>query len=119
LKAEGQEQEATMEPQDQNRHFDDFFEQFGERMAAWGQEFGRRMEAWGEEFGQRMEGWAEELAQHTEQMGQRVGQWFEEGSPSFASADSLREERLTILRMLEEDKINVAEAESLLRALGE
>jgi DNA anti-recombination protein RmuC len=113
----------------EEKRFGDTFEQFGEQMAAWGEEFGRqmeawgrefegRMEAWGKEFGPRMEVWAEELAKHVEQLGKRVGRWFEEEVGSSASADSLREERLSILRLVEEGKISAAEAESLLRALG-
>jgi len=126
----------TMEGQTEDRQaqeekrFGDTFELFGEQMAAWGEEFGchmdawgkefeQRMEAWGKEFGPRMEAWAEELAQRMEQVGKRVGQWFEEEIGSSVSADSLREERLAILRMVEEGKISAAEAESLLRALGE
>jgi hypothetical protein len=112
-------------------HFSDTCEQFGEQMAAWGKEFGRQMEAWGREFGQRMEAWskefgprmkswAEELALKMELAGERIRQWFEEQAASRAAkADSLREERLTILRMVAEGKISVTEAESLLRALGE
>jgi DNA anti-recombination protein RmuC len=109
----------------------DTFEQFGEQMANWGEEFGRqmeawgkefeqRMEAWGKEFGPRMEAWAEELAQHMEQVGQHVEQWLDERTTDrTTSDDNLREERLAILRMVEEGKIDAAEAESLLRALGE
>jgi hypothetical protein len=53
-------------------------------------------------------------------VGERIGQWFEEQAASpLPSADSLREERLTVLRMVEERKISVTEAESLLRALGD
>ena len=125
-----EQQTATTQAQEATR-FGDTFEQFGERMSAWGEEFGRQMEAWGREFGQRMETWgkefgprmevwAEELAQKTELMGERLQQWFEEQTASRAArADSLREERLAILRMVAEGKINVSEAESLLRALGE
>ena len=125
-----QERTETGQTQETKR-FGETFEQFGEQMAAWGEEFGRqmetwgqeferRMEAWGTEFGPRMEAWAEELAQHMEQVGRRVGGWFDEQAASrAASADSLREERLAILRMVEEGKITAAEAESLLRALGE
>ncbi len=125
-----EQQTATTQAQEARR-FSDACEQFGEQMAAWGEEFGRQMEAWGREFGQRMENWskefgprlevwAEELAQKTELMGERIRQWFEEQTASHtASADSLREERLAILRMVEEGKISVTEAESLLRALGE
>jgi len=121
--ANTQTQEATS--------FSDTCEQFGEQMAAWGEEFGRHMEAWGEEFGQRIEAWsqefeprievwAEELTQKMELAGERVRQWFEEqAAPRAASAGSLREERLAILRMVAEGKINVTEAEGLLRALGE
>lgn len=121
---------ATANAQETKR-FGDTCEQFGEQMAAWGEEFGRHMEAWGREFGQRMEDWsqefgprmevwAEELAQKLEEAGERVRQWFEEQAVSrAASADNVREERLSILRMVAEDKISVSEAESLLRALGE
>ena len=125
-------EEQTETAQDQEtKHFGDAFEQFGERMAAWGEEFGRqmetwgkeferRMEVWGKEFGPHMEAWTEELAQGLEKVGQRVGEWFEEETASPATdAEDLREERLAILRMVEEGKISVAEAESLLRALGE
>ncbi|MCK4451900.1 MAG: hypothetical protein KAX26_15050, partial [Anaerolineae bacterium] len=64
--------------------------------------------------------WAEELAQKMELAGERISQWFEEQAASrAASADSPREERLAILHMVEESKISVTEAESLLRALGE
>ena len=113
------------------RNLSDACEQFGEQMAAWGEEFGRHMEAWGTEFGQRMEDWsqefeprievwAEELAQKMELAGERVRHWFEEQAASrAASAGSLREERLAILRMVAEGKISVTEAEGLLRALGE
>jgi len=103
-----EQQTATTQTQEARR-FGDTFEQCGEQMAAWG-----------EEFGQRMEDWAEELAQKTELMGERIRQWIEEQTASrAASAGSLREERLAILRMVEESKISVTEAESLLRALGE
>ncbi len=124
-----EQQTATTQAQEARR-FGDACEQFGEQMAAWGEEFGRQMEAWGREFGQRMEDWsqefgprlevwAEELAQKMEQGGERVRQWFEEQAASrTASAGSLREERLAILRMVEEGKISVTEAESLLRAVG-
>jgi hypothetical protein len=113
------------------RSFGETFEQFGEQMAAWGEEFGCQMEAWGREFGQRMdawgkefgprmESWAEDLALKMELAGERIRQWFEEQAASRAAkADSLQEERLTILRMVEESKISVTEAESLLRALGD
>jgi len=122
-------QTATTQAQEAKR-FSNTCEQFGEQMAAWGEEFGRQMEAWGREFGQRMEAcsqefgprleaWAEELAQKMELMGERTRQWFEEQAVSrAASAGSLREERLAILHMVEESKISVTEAESLLRALG-
>lgn len=111
--------------------FGETFEQFGEQMAtwgeefgchmeAWGREFGQRMDAWGKEFGPRMESWAEELAQKMELAGERIRQWFEEQAASRAAkGDSLREERLTILRMVEESKVSVTEAESLLRALDD
>jgi hypothetical protein len=110
--------------------FDDILEQLGKQMAAWGEEFGQRMEAWGEEFGCRMEAWgkefrpcmearAEEMARKMTQLGERIGQWFEEEAGSTAGADNLREERLVILRMVDEGKISVTEAEGLLRALGE
>ena len=124
-----EQQTATTQAQETER-FGDTFEQFGEQMAAWGEEFGRQMEAWGREFGQRMEAWAEEfgprmeawaeeLGQKMEQAGERICQWFEEQTASrAASAGSLREERLAILRMVEESKISITEAESLLRALG-
>jgi len=122
-----EQQTATTQAQETHR-FSDACEQFGEQMSAWGEEFGRHMEAWGTEFGQRMEAWseefgprmevwAEELAQKTELMGERIQRWFEEQTAS--RADSLREERLAILRMVAEGKISVTEAESLLRALGE
>ena len=125
-----EQQTASTEAQEA-RSFGDSCEQFGEQMAAWGEEFGRHMEAWGREFGQRMEDWsqefgprmevwAEELAQKMELAGERIRQWFEEQAASrAASADSVREERLAILRMVAEGKINVTEAESLLRAVGE
>lgn len=115
----------------ESRRFDEAFEQFGRQMAAWGEEFGRRMEEWGEEFGRQMEAWgkefgphmavwAEELAQHVEKVGERIGRLFEEEmAASTADVARLREERLAILRMVQEGKISVAEAESLLRALGE
>ena len=93
--------------------------EFGPRMEAWGKEFEQRMEAWGKEFGPRMEAWAEELTQHLERMGRQVREWLEEEKPAAASSDGLREERLAILRMVEEGKVDVAEAEKLLRALGE
>ncbi|MFQ5813073.1 MAG: hypothetical protein ACE5I2_07780 [Anaerolineae bacterium] len=103
-----EQQTVTTQAQEAKR-FGDTFEQFGEQMAAWGEEFGPRMEVW-----------AEELAQKMELTGERVRQWFEEQAASrAASAGSLREERLAILRMVEEGKISVTEAESLLRALGE
>jgi len=125
-----EQQTATTQAQEAPR-FSDTCEQFGEQMAAWGEEFGRRMEAWsrelgqrmetwGEEFGPRMESWAEELAQKLEQVGERIREWLEEQRASSAArANSLREERLTILRMVEEGKISVTEAESLLRALDD
>jgi len=125
------EQQTTTTQAQEAKSFGDTCEQFGEQMAAWGEEFGRHMEAWGEEFGQRIddwsqefepriEGWAEELAQKMELMGERLRQWFEEPAASrAANASSLREERLAILRMVAEDRINVAEAESLLQAVGE
>ena len=125
-----EQQTATAQAQEAKR-FGDTCEQFGEQMAAWGEEFGRQMEAWGKEFGQRMEAWgkefgprmevwAEELVQKLELAGERVREWLEEQrASSAASAGSLREERLAILRMVEEGKISIAEAESLLRALGE
>jgi len=125
-----QERTETGQTQETKR-FGETFEQFGEQMAAWGEQFGRQMEAWGrefegrmadwgEEFGPRMEAWAGELAQRMEHVGQRVGGWFDEQTASRAdSAEGLREERLAILRMVEEGKITAAEAESLLRALGE
>ncbi len=124
-----EQQTATAQAQEAKR-FSDACEEFGEQMAAWGEEFGRHMEAWGREFGQRMEDWgkefgprmedwAEELVQRMELAGERAREWLEEQRPSSVSADSLREERLAILRMVEESKISVTEAESLLRALGE
>ncbi len=124
-----EEQTEAGEAQEKKR-FGDAFEQFGEQMEAWGEVFGRRMEAWGEEFGRRMEtwgeevgprmeAWAEDLAGHMEKMGTRVGHWFDEQFTPSGSAEDLREERLSILRMVEEGKISPAEAESLLRALGE
>ena len=125
-----EQQTATTQAQEAGS-FGDACEQFGEQMAAWGEEFGCHMEAWGQEFGQRMEDWsrefgprmevwAEELAQKMELAGERIRQWFEEQAASrAASASSLREERLAILRMVAEGKINVTEAESLLRAIGE
>ena len=115
----------------EEKRFSDTFEQFGQQMAAWGEEFGRQMEAWGKEFGQRMEAWgkefgprmevwAEELVQKLELAGERVREWLDEQrASSAASAGSVREERLAILRMVEESKISVTEAESLLRAIGE
>ncbi len=114
----------------ETKRFGDTFEQFGEQMAAWGDEFGRHMEAWagefeqrmqvwGKEFGPRMEAWAEELSERMEQLGRRVGGWFEGEVASSVSAESLREERLSILGMVREGKVSVAEAEKLLRALGE
>jgi len=125
-----EQQTATTQTQEA-KGFGDTCEQFGEQMAAWGEEFGRHTEAWGTEFGQRMddwsqefgprmEVWAEELAQKMELMGERIRQWFEEQAASrAASSDSVREERLSILRMVAEGKISVTDAESLLRALGE
>ena len=121
-----EQQTATTEAQEA-RSFGDACEQmaawgedFGRQMEAWGREFGQRTEAWSNEFGPRMEVWAEELAQKMELAGERIRQWFEEQAASRAAkVDSLREERLTILRMVEESKISVTEAESLLRALGE
>jgi hypothetical protein len=125
-----EQQTATAQAQE-TKHFSDACEQFGEQMAAWGEEFGRHMETWGREFGQRMEDWgkefglrmedwAEELAQKMELAGERIREWLEEQTASrAASANSLREERLAILRMVAEGKISVTEAESLLRALGE
>lgn len=114
-----EQQTATTQTQGA-KSFGDTCEQFGEQMTAWGEEFGRHMEAWGRELGPRLEVWAEELVQKMEQTGERVREWFEEQAPSrSASADSVREERLAILHMVAEGKINVAEAESLLRALGE
>jgi len=114
-----EQQTATTQAQEAER-FGDTFEQFGKQMAAWGEEFGQRMEAWGEEFGPRMEAWAEELAQKMELAGERIRQCFEKQAASTATrTDSPQEGRLTILRMVEEGKISVTEAESLLRALGE
>ena len=125
-----EQQTATTQAQEA-RSFGDACEQFGEQMAARGEEFGRHMEAWGREFGQRMEDWsqefgprmevwAEELAQKMELAGERIRQWFDEQAASrAASSDSVREERLAILRMVAEGKISVTEAESLLRAVGE
>ena len=56
----------------------------------------------------------------SKKVGQRIGEWFEEGTASPATdADRLREERLAILRMVEQGKISVTEAEGLLRAIGE
>jgi hypothetical protein len=67
-----------------------------------------------------MEAWAEELARNMESAGQRLRWWFEEPATSTtAGGGSLREERLAILRMVEEGKISVTEAESLLRAVGD
>jgi hypothetical protein len=67
-----------------------------------------------------MEAWAEELSRKMELAGQRLRQRFEEPATSTAaSTDNPQEGRLTILRMVEEGKISVTEAESLLRALGE
>ncbi len=114
------EQQAETTQDQESKRFDDTFEQFGQQMAAWGEEFGRRMETWGEEFGCCMEAWSEDLAQHIEKVGARMGRLFEEETASSATdVATLREERLAILRMVQEGKINVAEAESLLRALGE
>ncbi len=125
-----EQQTATTQTQEA-KSFGDTCEQFGEQMAAWGEEFGHHMEAWGGEFGQRMEDWsqefgprmevwAEELGRKMELAGQRLRQRFEEQTASrAASTDSPQEGRLTILRMVEEGKISVTEAESLLRALGE
>ncbi len=124
-----EQQTATTQAQEAKR-FSDAYEQFGEQMAAWGEEFGHQMEAWGREFGQRMEAWAEEfgprmeawaeeLGRKMELAGQRLRQRFEEPATSTAaSTDSPQEGRLTILRMVEESKISVTEAESLLRAVG-
>ena len=135
-----QQTEATQDQE--TKHFGDAFERSGERMAAWGETFGQhmaawgeefgrqmetwgkefecRMEAWGKEFGPRVEAWTEDLAQGVEKVGQRIGEWFEEGTASPATdADRLREERLAILRMVEQGKISVIEAEGLLRAIGE
>ena len=95
-------------------------EEFGRRMEAWGQEFGHRMDTWGKEFGPRMETWTQDLSRGMERFGRRVGGWFEgEAAPSAADAQSVREERLAILRMVEQGKLSVSEAEGLLRALGE
>lgn len=104
-------------------------EAFGQRMAVWGEEFGRqmeswakefetRMEAWGKEFGPRMETWGKDLGRRMEEAGGRMEEWFEGESPS-AEADEAdpQAERLAILRMLEEGKISVDEAERLLRAV--
>jgi hypothetical protein len=125
------EQQTTTGQAQEARRFSDACEQFGEQMATWGEEFGRHMETWGREFGQRMEAWSkefgprmgawsEELAQKLELAGERIREWQEEHRvSSAASASNLREERLAILRMVEEGKISVTEAESLLRALGE
>jgi hypothetical protein len=125
-----EQQTATTQAQEA-KLFSDTCERFGEQMAAWGEEFGRQMEAWGKEFGQRMEAWskefgprmevwAEELARKMELAGERIREWLDEHRASPAtSTTSLREERLAILRMVEEGKISVTEAESLLRALGE
>jgi hypothetical protein len=136
-------EQQTETTQDQeSKRFGNTFEQFGERMAAWGEEFGRFMEAWGEEFGRRMEAWGEEFGQRMEVMGKefgprvetwsedlargvkkagkRVGEWMEGETPApAADTDSLRDERLAILRMVQEGKISVPEAEGLLRAMGE
>jgi DNA anti-recombination protein RmuC len=96
------------------------FEQFEAQMAAWGREFEARMASWGEEFGPQMEAWAGKLAQRMERAGQRVGRCFDEQAASQAEGtEDLREGRLAVLRMVEEGKITAAEAESLLRALGE
>jgi hypothetical protein len=114
------EQQTTTGQAQEARRFSDACEQFGEQMATWGEEFGRHMETWGREFGQRMEALSEELAQKLELAGERIREWQEEQRvSSAASASNLREERLAILRMVEEGKISVTEAESLLRALGE
>jgi DNA anti-recombination protein RmuC len=95
-------------------------EEFGRHMEAWGREFERRMEAWGKEFGPRVEAWTEDLARGMEKVGKRVGEWFEEETATSATdAQSLREERLAILRMVEQGKITVSEAEKLLQALVE
>ncbi len=124
------EQQTANTQTQEAKSFSDTCEQFGEQMAAWGEEFGHHMEAWGTEFGQRMEDWSqecgprmevwsEELAQKMELMGERIRQWFEGQAPSrSADADSVSEERLSILRMVAEGKISVTEAESLLRAIG-
>jgi hypothetical protein len=126
-------QETTMEQdassaKKKRARFEEPFEQFGEQMAAWGEEFGRqmeawgkefeaRMEAWGKEFGPRMEAWGKDLGRRMEEAGERVEEWFEGETPA-AETDDLQAERLAILHMLEEDKISVAEAERLLRAVG-
>jgi len=95
-------------------------EEFGRRMEAWGQEFERRMDTWGQEFGPRVEMWTQDLSQGMEKFGRRVGEWFEgEAAPPTSDAQSVREERLAILRMVEQGKLSVSEAEGLLRALGE
>ncbi|MFZ5916295.1 MAG: SHOCT-like domain-containing protein [Chloroflexota bacterium] len=110
-------------------HMADWGETFGEQMTAWGREFGRQMEAWGREFesrmevwsaefAPRMETWSEELARKMEKMGQRVAGWFDEHTAPETDVRDLREERLAILRMVQEGKISVAEAEGLLRSLG-
>ena len=114
-----EQQTGTTQAQEAKR-FGETFEQFGEQMAAWGEEFGCHMEAWGQEFGQRMDAWGKEFGPRMELAGERIRQWFEEQAASRAAkGDSLREERLTILRMVEESKVSVTEAESLLRALGD
>jgi hypothetical protein len=125
-------EQQTETPQDQgSKRFGNTFEQFGEHMAAWGEEFGRQMEAlgkefecrmetWAKEFGPCVEAWSEDLAQGVEKAGKRVGEWFEGEPTSFATeSGDLREERLAILRMVEQGKISVTEAEGLLRAMSE
>jgi len=124
------EEQKESTPYQEPKRVGEAFEQFGEQMAAWGEEFGhqmeawgkefeQRMESWGKEFGPRMEVWGKELAQHIERAGARMGEWLEKETTSpTASADEQRDERLAILRMVEEGKISAAEAESLLRAMS-
>ena len=133
------EQQTETKQGQESKRFAEAFEQFGERMAAWGEAFGESMAAWGEEFGRQMEAWGQEFEHHmetwgkefgphveawsqdlargVEKAGKRVGEWFE-GETAPPAADDLKAERLAVLRMVEEGKISVDEAERLLRAVG-
>jgi len=105
-------------------------ESFGQQMASWGQGFGEKMESWstelearletwGQEFGPRLARWGRDLTNNVEKVGERASEWVEgKDRSSPAGADNLQKERLAILHMVQEGKINVSEAESLLRAVG-